>query len=160
MKYIITLVLICSANFAWADTFTGRVIGVADGDTITVLGSNNTQYKIRLSGIDSPEKKQDFGNVSKRSLSDLVFNKHVTIDWTKEDRYGRVVGKVLLNGVDINLEQVRLGLAWFYRKYQNELTQDDQLRYMQAEDNAIRQRMGLWQLANPIAPWDFRKANR
>jgi endonuclease YncB( thermonuclease family) len=160
MKYLITLALLCSVNFAWAATITGRVVGIADGDTITVLDNTNTQYKIRLSGIDAPEKKQDFGNASKKTLSELVFNKQVTVDWTKEDRYGRIVGKVLLNGVDINLQQVKTGMAWFYRKYQSELTQDDRMKYLHAEEDAIERRVGLWQLANPVAPWDFRKARR
>lgn len=160
MKYLITLALLCSVNFVWAATITGRVVGIADGDTITVLDNTNTQYKIRLSGIDAPEKKQDFGNASKKTLSELVFNKQVTVDWTKEDRYGRIVGKVLLNGVDINLQQVKTGMAWFYRKYQSELAQDDRMKYLHAEEDAIERRVGLWQLVNPIAPWDFRKARR
>lgn len=99
-----------------AEMLNGHVVGVADGDTITVLDITNTQHKIRLAGIDAPEKKQAFGQVSKKSLSDLVFDKQVNIDWTKHDRYGRIVGKVLINGVDANLEQVKRGLAWFYKK--------------------------------------------
>lgn len=160
MKSIITLVLICLANIAWASTITGRVVGIADGDTITVLDASNTQYKIRLSGIDSPEKKQDFGNVSKRALSDLVFNKQVTVEWDKEDRYGRIIGKIILSGVDINLQQIKTGMAWFYRKYQNELTLDDRLNFLHAEEDAKKNGLGLWTQPNPTAPWEFRKARR
>lgn len=160
MKSIITLVLICLANIAWASTITGRVVGIADGDTITVLDASNTQYKIRLSGIDAPEKKQGFGTASKHSLSDLVFDKQVTIEWDKEDRYGRIIGKVILSGVDINLQQIKTGMAWFYRKYQNELTLDDRLNFLHAEEDAKKNGSGLWTQPNPTAPWEFRKARR
>ena len=98
----------------------GRVVGVSDGDTITLLDTTNTQYKVRLSGIDAPEKKQPFEQVSKRSLSDLVYDKTVAVEWKKKDRYQRIVGKVLLDNVDVNLEQVKRGLAWHYTKYKKE----------------------------------------
>lgn len=143
-----------------AETLSGRVVGVADGDTITVLDNTNTQYIIRLAGIDAPEKKQAFGNVSKKSLSDLVFDKQVTVEWNKQDRYGRTVGKVLVKGVDANLEQVKRGLAWFYKKYQNEQPLQDRLDYMHAQEDAEKNRVGLWVDQAPIAPWDFRRAKR
>ena len=95
---VVTLILIQSA---YAEVLSGRVVGIVDGDTITVLDSTNTQHKIRLGGIDAPERKQAFGNVSKKSLSDMVFNQQVDVEWHKEDRYGRKVGKVLLNDEDI-----------------------------------------------------------
>jgi endonuclease YncB( thermonuclease family) len=87
---------------------TGRVVGIADGDTITVLDNTNTQHKIRLAGIDAPEKKQAFGAVSKKSLSDLVYGKQMDVDWQKHDQYGRFVGKVLSGGLDVNLKQILL----------------------------------------------------
>jgi len=102
---------------AWAD-FTGEVVGVADGDTITVLDATKVQHKVRLTGIDAPEKKQPFGNRSKQSLSDMVFNKTVTVETDKRDRYGRELGKVLAGGQDANLEQVRAGMAWHYKAYE------------------------------------------
>ena len=88
------LALVCFA--VNADTITGKVIKVADGDTITVLDDTNTQHKIRLSGIDAPEKKQAFGNISKQSLADMVAGQSVLIEWVKVDRYGRKVSKVQL----------------------------------------------------------------
>jgi len=106
------LALACTAN---AETITGRVVGVADGDTITVLDGDKVQHKIRLSGIDAPEKKQAFGNRSKESLSALAFDKTVDVETSKRDRYGRQIGKVLVNGQDVNLVQVERGMAWFYR---------------------------------------------
>ena len=95
------LVLCLSAH---ADTLLGKVINVADGDTITILDGTNTQHKIRLAGIDAPEKRQAFGNISKQSLAEMVAGQSVAVDWVKVDRYGRKVGKVLLGGLDCNLE--------------------------------------------------------
>ena len=109
------------ANTSTADTLNGHVVGVSDGDTVTVLDATNTQWKIRLLGIDAPEKKQPFGNKSKENLSDLVFNKQVQVEYSKKDKYGRTVGKITVNGVDANLEQVKAGMAWHYKKYQGEL---------------------------------------
>ena len=160
MRVIVAICAFCIFNIAWGETLTGRVVGIADGDTITVLDDKNTQYKVRLAGIDAPEKKQDFGSVSKRSLSEMVFNQQVTVEWKKADRYGRIVGKVVRNGKDVNLEQVKLGMAWFYRKYQNELVFDDRINYLHAEENAMSKQVGLWLHKDPIAPWDFRKISR
>lgn len=157
--FAITALLFISST-ALADTINGLVIGVADGDTITVLDSSNTQTKIRLSGIDAPEKKQDFGNVSKKSLSDLVYNKQVTVDWHKQDRYGRTVGKVIVNGIDANLAQVKRGMAWFYKQYQNELTLDDRLAYLHANEAAKTSKTGLWLDNDPTPPWEFRRQSR
>lgn len=154
---LLTISLFLSIQFAHAATISGRVVGVSDGDTITVLDDTHTQYKIRLSGIDAPEKKQAFGNISKKSLSDLVFDKQVTVDWQKLDRYGRTVGKVLVNGQDVNLVQIKKGMAWFYKKYQNELILDDRLAYLHAQESAEHNRLGLWKDQEPTAPWDYRK---
>lgn len=159
MKYWL-LALLLVVTTVQAGTFTGRVVGVADGDTITVLDSTNTQHKIRLAGIDAPEKSQAFGQVSKESLSDLVFDKQVTIDWHKQDRYGRTVGKVLVNGVDANLEQIKRGLAWFYKKYQNEQVLQDRLNYLHAQEDAEKSRVGLWIDSEQVAPWEFRKLKK
>lgn len=159
-KILIAGLLLAFSVTARADLITGRVIGVADGDTITVLDNSNTQHKIRLAGIDAPEKKQAFGNVSKKTLSDLVYGKQVDVEWQKHDRYGRTVGKVLVNGLDANLEQVKRGMAWFYKKYQNELVIDDRLAYLHAEEDAQSNRVGLWADKYPAPPWEFRRAKR
>ena len=159
MKSIVILLIILltlSINSTQAATLTGRVVGITDGDTITVLDTTNTQYKIRLSGIDAAENKQAFGKVSKQSLSNLVYGKQVNIEYNKQDRYGRTVGKVLVNGVDANLEQVKSGLAWFYRKYQKEMVLGDRLDYLHAEEAARAAKVGLWTDSDPVAPWDFR----
>lgn len=156
--FFATLFLLSSS--IQAATLEGRVVGVSDGDTITILATTNTQHKIRLAGIDAPEKKQPFGNVSKKSLSDLVFGKQVAVDYSKQDRYGRFVGKVLIDGSDVNLEQVKHGFAWFYKKYQNELILDDRLDYLHAHEAAGVARVGLWVDRNPVPPWEFRKSKK
>lgn len=132
-------------------------MGVADGDTITVLDNQKVQHKIRLAGIDAPEKAQAFGQRAKESLSDLVFKKDVTVETTKRDRYGRLVGKVLLGDQDVNLEQLRRGLAWYYRKYAAELTPEDRLAYDGTETSAKARKAGLWVHPAPTPPWDFRR---
>lgn len=155
MKLFITLALLVGFSCNAAN-FEGRVVGVADGDTITVLDSTNTQHKIRLSGIDAPEKKQAYGQRSKESLSALVFDKPVTVETNKRDRYGREVGKVLVNGMDANLEQVTRGFAWHYKAYEREQPENDRKLYAFAESEAKAARRGLWADANPVQPWDFR----
>jgi endonuclease YncB( thermonuclease family) len=152
--------LIILSLTALADTLEGKVVGVTDGDTITVLDSDNTQHKIRLAGIDAPEKKQAFGNVSKQQLADRVFQKTVTIDYSKTDRYGRLVGIVLVDGEDINIQQIEAGLAWHYKKYEREQTPEDRERYAAAEGEAREARRGLWREPEPVAPWEFRVAAR
>ncbi len=157
MQRIITILLLALALAAHAETITGRVVGVADGDTITVLDANKVQHKIRLSGIDAPEKKQPFGNRSKESLSDLAFNKTANVETSKRDRYGRQIGKVLVNGRDVNLVQVERGMAWFYRQYQREQSPNDRRLYEAAEDAAKADKRGLWRDAEPVPPWEFRR---
>lgn len=117
-----------------------------------------TQHKVRLAGIDAPERSQPFGQRSKQSLSDLVFSQWVTVETDKRDRYGRAVGKVLKDGVDTNLEQVKRGMAWHYKAYQREQSASDRVTYAEAEEAAREERVGLWRDAQPVPPWDFRRA--
>lgn len=149
-----------SADASGAQTLTGRVVRIADGDTITVLDSSNTQHRIRLEGIDAPESHQAFGSQSKKNLSDMVFDQDVSIVYQKTDQYGRLVGKITLGGRDINLEQVRAGMAWHYKEYQREQSPEDRELYARAEDDARAARRGLWQDADPIEPSAFRKRER
>lgn len=158
-KYLLLLLLLFLSP-AQADVLQARVVGVTDGDTITVLDANNNQYKIRLVGIDAPEKKQPFGQVSKQSLSDLVYNKTVLIDWSKLDRYDRILGKVWVNQTDANLEQIRRGLAWHFTKYAKEQLIEERTSYSRTQENAKSARVGLWAEPNPIPPWDWRKGIR
>ena len=140
---------------AWAD-ITGNVVGVADGDTITVLDADKVQHKIRLTGIDAPEKKQPFGNRSKQSLSNMVFNKTVTVETDKRDRYGRELGKVLTGDKDVNLEQVRTGMAWHYKAYERTQSATDRQAYTDVEKEAKAAKRGLWADSEPMPPWVWR----
>jgi len=141
--FLVLSALLLSAS-AQPLTITGKVVGVTDGDTITVLDGQKRQHKIRLDGIDAPESSQDFGSRAKQSLSDLVFGKTVTVTSSKKDRYGRVLGKVTLDGRNINLEQVNRGMAWFYRLFAFELSREDATAYEQAEASARKERRGMW----------------
>lgn len=143
-----------------AETLTGRVVGIADGDTLTLLDASKTQHKIRLAGIDSPEKGQAFGQVCKKSLSDLAYDRVATVESSKLDRYGRVIGKVFVDGRDVSLEQLRRGCGWHYKKYQNEQSLNDRLTYNGAEESARASRAGLWADQVPAPPWDWRQARR
>lgn len=136
---------------------TGKVVDVHDGDTITVLNEQKKQYKVRFNGIDAPELKQDFGNKSRQNLAGMVFGKTVTINCPKVDKYGRNVCTVFLEKTDINLEQVKGGFAWHYKKYQDEQTPEDRKNYSEAEINARNQKLGLWLQPNAIEPSAWRR---
>ena len=161
------IIVLCSLAFsANAETLTGYVVGVSDGDTITVLDAQKRQHKIRLQGIDAPEKAQPFGQRSKENLSRLVFNKDVRVEWDKRDRYKRIVGKVWVQPsscatcpmtLDSGHAQITVGLAWWYRKYANEQPPQDRGAYEFSEQEAKARRVGLWQDADPIPPWEWRR---
>lgn len=157
MSRWLTLFAVLFSFSVSADTITGRVVGVSDGDTVTVLDQGQTQHKIRLAGIDAPEKAQPYGQKSKESLSDLVYRKAVVVEFEKVDRYGRKVGKILLGHKDINLEQVRRGLAWHYKAYEQEQPPEDRASYDEAERGARGMKAGLWSDARPIPPWEYRR---
>lgn len=143
-----------------AETITGRVVGIADGDTLTILDAGRQQRKIRLSGIDAPEKAQPYGERSKTSLSALAFGQDATADCPKKDRYGRDVCTVTVKGEDVGLEQVAAGMAWWYRKYAGEQIPQARADYEAAEFMAKARRLGLWADKNPTPPWDWRKNMR
>lgn len=160
MRTLLLLVLALLASPGQAEIISGRVVHVADGDTITVLDASKTQHKVRLAGIDAPEKSQAYGQQSRDSLAELVANRTVIVETHKKDRYGRQVGKVLVNGKDINIEQVLRGMAWFYRDYAGELTSVDQQAYERAEAEAAEFHRGLWAEKRPVPPWEFRRKMR
>lgn len=150
----------CLAASTSAAQLVGDVVGVSDGDTVTVLDASQTQHKIRVSGIDAPEQRQPFGNRSRQNLAKLVFRKRVVIEWNKRDRYGRIVGKILVDGQDAGLTQVAAGFAWHYKAYASEQSAEDQSAYALAEETARKHRLGLWNDAAPLPPWDFRRSRR
>lgn len=151
--------LLCSPP-SLADALYGKVVGVSDGDTITVLDAQKVTHKIRLSGIDAPEKAQAFGERAKQQLSDWVFQESVRVIHDKTDRYGRIVGKVTLNGEDVNIQMIHAGLAWHYKAYEDEQPAVDRVAYPLAELNARRKAIGLWGDAEPLPPWDWRRSKR
>ena len=131
--------------------FDAKVVGVLDGDTVEVLHDNKPE-RIRLNGIDCPEKSQAFGRQAKEFTSDLCFGKIVEVQSHGHDRYGRTIGEIILsNGKDLNHELVAAGLAWWYKKYASDNKVLEQL-----EEKARREKRGLWFDENPTAPWDYR----
>ncbi len=154
------MLLFALATAVVAETLTGRVVSVHDGDTLLVLDKARRHHRIRLAGIDAPELGQPFGRRSKEELARQVVDKSVTIKWRKSDRYGRLVGKVLVGGVDANLTQVSSGMAWHYTEYAKEQSADDRALYTSAEQVAQQESRGLWRDIVPEAPWLYRKRKR
>ena len=139
-----------------AEVIVGRVVGVSDGDTITVLDKDKAEHKVRLMGIDAPESKQDFGAASKQALSNYIYQKEVTVDYKKIDKYSRIVGKVILDKQDICLAMISDGMAWHYKDYEKEQSKTDRDLYSQAELKAREAKIGLWQDSKAIEPSSFR----
>jgi endonuclease YncB( thermonuclease family) len=160
MRITLLFALLITHCLVQAGTLTGRVVRVTDGDTIVVLDAGNAQYKIRLTGIDAPERGQAFGTKSKEHLSDSVAGKFVVLEYEKRDRYERILGKVLLSNEDMNLEQVMAGLAWHYKKYQNEQPPADRELYSETEIKAKKAKRGLWHDTDPVPPWEYRSLKR
>lgn len=142
---------------SWGQELTGRVVRIIDGDTLVVLDASNTQHKVRLAGIDCPERKQPWGTQAKQALSEYVFNREVTVDWDKRDRYKRIIGKVLRGDLDVHRSLIGDGLCWWYRKYADEQSAVDRVLYEDAERQALSRRRGLWADANPVPPWEWRR---
>lgn len=164
------LFLVVTSSSVQAETLLGQVISISDGDTVTVLDANKASYHVRLAGIDAPEKKQPFGDRSKQALRALVFGKHVEVEWHKRDRYGRLVGKILVakpdsactddrcpKTIDASLSQIEAGLAWHYKQYAREQVNEDRVPYAETEDTARAKHRGLWSESDPIPPWEWRK---
>jgi endonuclease YncB( thermonuclease family) len=152
---LFTLLLIPSISFS--STITGKVVSVADGDTITILNSHNQQTKIRLYGIDTPEKAQPYGKKATKFTASLTAGKQVSVKVYDTDRYGRSVGVVFVGSNNINEEIIRAGYAWQYRKYCKASFCSD---WLDLEEQAKNSRIGLWKDKNPTAPWEWRKAQR
>ena len=163
----------CLAAVAEARTIlTGRVVGIADGDTITVLDASKTQHHIRIAGIDAPERGQPGGQRSKESLSALVYDQPVRVESQKPDRFDRFVGKVWVASpdspcrgkpdcpmtLDAGLAQITMGRAWWFRRYADEQSPEDRGRYGFAEREARAKKAGLWRDGSAVPPWEWRAA--
>ena len=152
LHFLICLALLGSASIAQGSEFTAKVLAVLDGDTVLVL-RNNRPVKLRLAEIDAPEKAQTFGETSKRSLSDMVLGKQVKVSSQAVDKYGRMVAHLGLDGLDVNAEQIRRGMAWEYSHFHG----NQILVALQEEAKQVPR--GLWALSNPMPPWEWRKAH-
>jgi micrococcal nuclease len=152
------LLLLLVPALAVAETLSGRVVRLVD--TVYVLDAAHEQHKIRLAGIDAPERKQPFGKKAKDHLAGLVSGRDALVEWNKHDRYGRIVGKIVFDGQDVDLDMVRDGYAWWYRKYAGEQNAGDRVLYEAAEDQAKVERRGLWIDPDPVPPWEWRKRQR
>lgn len=150
----VALALIAVVGTASAADFTGQIVSVHDGDTLTAL-VGRTQFKIRLAEIDAPELRQAFGQRSRDSLAALCFQKQARLEPVDRDRYGRTVARVECDGVDANREQVRRGMAWVYLKYS---APSSPLHAVQSEAQAAH--AGLWSEPGAVAPWEWRKAEK
>ena len=149
----LTLALSQLCHLSAAEIF-GKVVGVSDGDTITLLDTSNSRHRIRLDRVDAPERRQPFGEKSKRFLASLVFGQCVRVEYEKKDRYGRILGTVFLGDEEINLTMVRHGMAWHYSFY------DKTERYAVAEREARQKKIGLWRDPDPMNPYDFRRSRK
>ena len=151
-KFILILIILFFPLTAHA--WLAKVVSVTDGDTIKVFNAEQGQVKIRLYGIDTPEKGQPYGKAAGKHLASLIAGATVEVESVTKDRYGRTVGIVLDNEVNINQEMVMAGYAWVYRKYCDRDFCSDWLTF---EDKARSSRIGLWQESNPIPPWEWRR---
>ena len=148
----LSLVLLTVSPRVKAQRFSVRVVSVSDGDTFTAINRDNLQLKIRVYGIDAPEKKQDFGQKSKQQLSDYIFGKDIYIDVQSQDSWGRFISYVYTpDGKDVSLLMLKEGMAWHFKKY------DSSEKYLKAEETARFLKKGLWSQPAPTPPWDFRK---
>jgi endonuclease YncB( thermonuclease family) len=148
--FVIMIVFVIALP-AFAEEYSGRVVGVSDGDTIKILVSGGRQLKVRLAEIDAPEKSQAFGNQSKKAMSGLVYDKTVRVVKINIDRYGRTVGRVYIGKLDVNAEMLKKGMAWVYTQYSTDP------KFPPLEKAAKKSRLGLWADAAPTPPWEYRR---
>ncbi len=167
-RVLIAIFLYLLLQGAQGEVLTGRVVGVTDGDTITVLDADHQRHKIRLAGIDAPEHDQPFGQRSKQNLSAVVFGKKVAVSWRKKHR-GRLIGKVMVQppdcsrcGLTLDASQAQLiaGMAWWYRQYAKDQSPQDLGAYEFSEQEAKAKRVGLWSDPDSVPPWEWRNAKR
>ena len=147
--------------------FTAKVQRVVDGDTVHVIDKAGKKFKVRLTGIDAPEKNQPYGLAATYKLTEILINKLVLLKSKPNngkpytiDRYKRVLAKIILDGKDINLSQVLTGYAWHFKRYQKQQSPSDRELYSEAEIDAKKNKLGLWGEKNPIAPWKWRKIKK
>jgi len=160
------IIFTLNINLLRAD-FTAKVQRVVDGDTVHVIDKAGKKFKVRLTGIDAPEKNQPYGLAATYKLTEILINKLVLLKSKPNngkpytvDRYKRVLAKIILDGRDINLSQVLRGYAWHFKRYQKQQSPSDRELYSEAEIDAKKNKLGLWGEKNPIAPWKWRKIKK
>tara|TARA_B110000037_G_scaffold213385_1_gene267811 strand:+ start:195 stop:650 length:456 start_codon:yes stop_codon:yes gene_type:complete len=151
------LVLFSPQIFADVNGVISRVI---DADTVVLKSDQGINYKIRLLGIDAPEINQVYGKEATIYLSNKVLGKNLRVLGENKDRYHRLLGKLILNDNDINLDLVKNGMAWHYKFYKKSQEKKDQLLYSNAEIYAKVNNLGLWAKKMPMPPWQWRKKNK
>lgn len=156
--YYIVLALLCLSTVR-AEVIVGTCVGVADGDTCTILYTtehgDKTSARIRLYAIDAPESTQDFGQAAKKHLSRLIFRKEIKIETHGRDRYQRILGNIYVGKLFVNLEMVKAGMAWWYQRYA-----PNNAQMKEAEALAKSAKKGLWVQSSPTPPWEYRKSKR
>jgi len=150
------MVLTAVAVAADLQTLSGQVVRIVDGDTI-VLEADGARHRVRLAGIDAPERNQPWGDAATRELRRQVAGQQLVVEWSKRDRWKRLIGIIRLDGEDVNLHLVERGLAWHYKRYADEQSPDDRSAYSAAQEAAKRAKRGLWSDPAPVPPWDWRK---
>jgi len=160
LSIIIITLLLQPFSAAQSRSFFGRVVSVSDGDTLTVLDRAYREHKIRLIGIDAPEGGQDFGQASRMNLARMIFGREVLVIVMATDKYDRALAKVFVDETDVNTEQVRAGMAWFYRAFERDIPPPERQLLDNLERDARAEKRGLWQHRNPMPPWEFRERKR
>lgn len=158
--FVLLLVLLQTSTHAEPLLLQGRIVRVADGDTVTLLDERQTLHKIRLASIDAPETAMPYGKHATLYLMTLVAGKNVEAMIHKQDRYGRKVATLMLGAQDVNLAMIQTGLAWHYKRYRKEQPAAQAQAYARAEEQARTKNLALWQDSNAIPPWDWRKNRR
>lgn len=172
MRLVLLCFLLALPFTIHAASRTCLVVGVSDGDTLKARCGTRDRYevvRVRLNGIDAPERKQPYGERAKQAMSRLVYMKEAEFDFIKSDRYGRSVCKVRVapasaprgpKTLDAGLAMLTVGMAWWYRAYAREQTPQERAQYEFATSEAKARHVGLWRDAAPVAPWDWRKSHR
>lgn len=168
-KAVFILCFIVSST-GLTETIDGKVVRIVDGDTLVLLDANNVQHRVRLSGIDAPERGQPFGKRATENLARLTGNRPARLEWYKQDRWRRLIGTVWVHSpdtrcrstdcpktLDVGTAQLTQGLAWHFKRYADEQPEEERERYSFSEDEAKARRVGLWSDPDPIPPWEWRK---
>jgi endonuclease YncB( thermonuclease family) len=154
-QVLIAIALTLMSTAASADSLTGRVVNIADGDTLTLLVGRQP-YKIQIAAIDAPERYQAWGDQSRTNLSRLTLNRTAVANCSRLERWDHQACQVTVNGIDIGLQQIKEGMAWWIRQDAHAQSAEDQSAYESAELMAKMRRLGLWGATNPVPPWEFR----